>query len=178
MEMIRVTQPLSVYADFSHIPNDVLQNAARRGTAVHSACAAYADGLFIPPLEDDVAGFFDSFTAWFDMYVERVYFVEEELADPTLGFYGHPDIGCRLVDGRNMIIDYKTPVAASKTWAPQTSAYLHLARLNRSEPYDGSMVLQPRKDGKPAKATTYQYHNEAFSIFLSALNAYRYFKVS
>ena len=152
----------------------VLENAARRGTEVHAGCHAIAMGLWVPKMSEDTLGYVHSFRAWFDTYVEHVYFAEEELIDEALGLVGHPDIGCRLVDGRNMVTDYKTPAVISKTWGPQTSAYLHLAK-SRPEKYDGSMALQLRQDGGPAKATVFQYSHEMFSIYLSALNAYRYF---
>jgi hypothetical protein len=91
---------------------------------------------------------------------------------------GHADAGLRLVDGRNMVVDWKTPATTSPTWGPQISAYLHLAGLPayRTVKWDGCMALQPRKDGGPAKATVYEYSDQDFAIFLSSLNCYKYFK--
>jgi hypothetical protein len=115
---------------------------------------------------------------WFDKYVAEVYFVEKEFVDSTYGFMGHPDIGVRLIDGRNVIVDYKTPASEKKTWAPQIAAYLHLANkaYEGSLCFDAAMALQPRKDGGMAKATVYQYSNNDFAIFLNALNLFRYFR--
>jgi hypothetical protein len=65
--MLRVTEILSPYNDFSHVPADVLEAAAARGTEVHLFCAAYAQGIWsAPPAE--IAGYCDSFRAWFDLF--------------------------------------------------------------------------------------------------------------
>ena len=173
--MNRVTSILGPWADFDAIPPAVLANAARRGTAFHAAAAAYARGLF-PIVDADFAGFFESFTHWFDRYVKKVYFVEEELIDEVLGFGGHPDIGLQLIDGRNMVVDWKTPAVASGSWPLQVSAYLHLANKKYDGLFGGCMALQPHKSGGPAKATVYNYSHNHFAIFLSALNCYKYFK--
>ena len=177
MKTFSVTRVLSVYNDFSGINPDVLQAAARRGTKVHGVCAAYAAGLWVPPLALDINGYFSSFKAWFDKYVSRVFFVEEEMVDPLLGYYGHPDLGVELIDGRKMIPDLKTPLNESVTWKSQIAAYLNLAEKKYGENFfDGCMALQLSPKGTMAKGIVYQYSDADFAAFLSALNAYRYFK--
>ena len=177
MKLVRVTAPLGIFFREKirtlGVPDGVIDHASARGTAVHSACAAYALGLWIPPMSAEIQGYFDSFKAWFDKYVSKVYFVEKEFIDHALGIIGHPDIGCQLIDGRNLVIDYKTPTGVARSWGPQLAAYLHLARQDRR--YDGGMVLQPRKDGRPAKAVHYNYADSDFAVYLSALNCYRHF---
>jgi hypothetical protein len=168
--MISVTTALKVWSDFSMIRPEVLAYAAARGTAVHAACAAYALGLFVPVLPDDQQGFFTSFKDWFTKYVAEVYFVEQELTDKTLGFYGHPDIGCRLVDGQKLVIDYKTPAVWQDTWKAQCAAYKHLADIKGPVKYDGCAVNQLRKDGSTAKVTPIEDPDAQFSLFLSSLN--------
>ena len=70
--MIRVTEALKPFADFSMIHPDVLDYASERGTVIHKACSNYANGVYVikglwPP---DYVGYFNSFTDWFDKYVE------------------------------------------------------------------------------------------------------------
>ena len=179
MKMVRVTEPLGIYfreaIRKAGVRQNVLDHASARGTAVHSACAAYALGLWVVPLSDEIQGYFDSFKLWFDTYVSEVYFVEKEFSDAALGIIGHPDIGCQLIDGRDLVVDLKTPVISSKSWGPQLAAYLHLAKQERK--YDGAMVLQLRKNGKPAKGIDYKYSDRDFAIYLSALNCHRHFSV-
>jgi hypothetical protein len=178
MQTIRVTEPLSIwFRDATQGVNPALIDAAaERGTAAHSYFAAHCQNLFVPALPEEIQGYFESFKTWFDKYVDHVFFVEQEMTDEALGLVGHSDAGLRLVDGRVVIVDWKTPVAESKTWGPQISAYLHLAKKNRPEKYVGCMALQPKRDGGTAKATVYQYSDEMFAIYSSALNCYRYFK--
>jgi len=180
MKMISVTRALGVYSDFSMIPPHVLEMAALRGTDVHMACASYALGLFIPRMESDRQGFFQSFKSWFDSYVLNVFYVEAEFINEVFGYLGHVDLVCELIDHRFLVVDYKTPVTEAPTWKSQLAAYKDVVDIrmikDHGRPTDGSMSLQLNKEGKPAKAITYQYQDADFAAFLSALNAYRYFK--
>jgi hypothetical protein len=170
--MDSVTTVLKPWVDFSMIDPDVLNHAAARGTAVHKACTAYAIGYYVPPLSAEIQGYYDSFREWFIKYVGRVYFVETEFINEQLRVVGHPDMGCKLMDGRDMVVDLKTPATTSKTWAPQLAAYLKLAK---GYAWDGAMVLQLKANGRAARGIVYQYTDEDYAAFISALNCYRYF---
>lgn len=178
MKLISVTTALSPWSDFTGIPEAVLREAAERGTLCHNLFAGYAQGLFLGEIPEQARGFFQSFRTWFDKYVDHVFWVERELIDNDLGIIGHADAGLRLVDGCNAVTDWKTPAAASKTWGPQTAAYLKLADKCCDEKYDAAMVLQPKKDGGVAKATIYKQSesDRNWVVFASALNCYRFFK--
>jgi hypothetical protein len=177
MKPFRVTEVLSPYQDFSMIREDVLMRAAERGTEVHQACSAYALGAWVRPLKADAQGYFDSFKRWFDHYVEHVYFTEKELIDRDLGFYGHPDFYLLLSDKSRMVVDIKTPASEAVTWKAQISAYQHLVEKNVGANGNiHSMSLRLMKDGGVARGNVYQYSADDFAAFLSALNAYRYFK--
>jgi len=174
MKLISVTTALSPFNDFSQVPPERLAAAAARGTAVHQACAAYARGL--PVFETSGYLYFQSFKNWFDKYVKRALFVEAEFSDPTCyGIIGHVDLVAELVDGRIVVVDYKTPVAESKSWALQISAYCHLV-----EPVVGKcdgMALMLSGEGKPAKAIAYKYQASDFAVFISALTVWRHIHV-
>lgn len=182
MKMISVTRALNPFSDFSKIPPDILNYASDRGSRVHAACAEYAlDHLLgvdsILTYDWDVSPFFDSFKRWFDDYVQQVFFVEEEFADPTLGFFGHPDLGVELIDGRKVVPDLKTPATESPTWKAQLAAYIHL--VNQSPKYGGGFscgfALQLHREGRLAIAREYNYFEGDFAAFLSSLNSVRYF---
>jgi hypothetical protein len=172
-----VTQVLSPYQDFSMISEEVLQRATDRGTEVHAACSAYALGAWVRPLKEDAQPYFDSFKAWFDGYVHLVILVEKRLYDHVLGFHGRLDFCFQLKDFSLKVVDIKTPVAEQPTWKAQLSAYNRLIKISRSDLRDvGSMSLRLDPKGGDAKAVVYEYSDDDWAAFLSALNAYRYFK--
>lgn len=175
MKYISVTTALKPFNSFGHIDPEVLARAAHRGTRVHKACSAYVNGLYVLPF--DGFEYFESFKAWYDNYVNWAFFVERKFQDDSYRFFGHPDLVCRLIDNRELVVDFKTPVTESPLWKAQLAAYLHLVRKKRGTVQE-SMVLQLRPDGKMARGITYQYHDNDFAAFLSALNAYRYFKAA
>lgn len=177
MKQYSVTQVLGAFSDFSAIPPEVLEAAALRGTEVHNACACFAQCLPVLGLNGDRVGYFESFKNWFDRYVDQVFMVEKKIRHYIYHYNGKIDLGCRLIDGREVIVDYKTPAAEGPTWKGQLSAYLELARVGTSFGYNGGcMSLLLRKNGKAAKAIVYQDSPADFAAFLSALNAFRYFK--
>jgi hypothetical protein len=89
--MIRVTEVLSPWNDFSMVPPELLKLAAARGTKVHTSCASIARGLWTPrPAE--IKGYIQSYERALVLF-ERVIFVEPELVSKAFGFKGHPDLG-------------------------------------------------------------------------------------
>jgi hypothetical protein len=170
-----VTEVLSPWADFSRIPPDVLDAAAKRGTAVHNACFAYAAGL--PVIESsEITPYLDSFKRWFDLVVAEVVLCEQRITDDKFGYHGEPDLLVRSKHQEIILTDIKTPVTKMKTWRVQLAAYNNLC-----EKYTGinihrvgSLRLSP--DGKTPKMDYYDYQSQDFNIFLSCLNTYKYFK--
>ncbi len=185
MKSFSVTTVLGVYTAWHRIPANILKMAIDRGNAVHAASQAYQENLFYS-LPKDYQGYFQSFCKWFDRYVEMVLFTEKRFEDPFLSFNGKPDLGAQLKkpmfqserkpDGyRFPIIDIKTGQVEGQTWCGQGAAYQHLA--NQVSPiYDCSIFLQVKPNGDWPKVLLYEYVEKDFSAFLSALNAYRYFK--
>lgn len=174
-----VTQVLSPFTDFSGIPDFVLKRAAIRGTKVHAACVAYCLGVWVVPLDKSASGYFESFREWFDAYVKEVIFCEKDLVDNVNKFKGRPDIVVKLVDENLWVVDIKTPVTEGPTWKAQCAAYRHLVVKDRersgfiSNPLTGALRINP---DRAAKLIPYKYTEDDFAAFLSALNAYRYFK--
>ena len=127
--MLRVTEILAPYQNFSGIPPDVLSRASERGTLVHRICAVHAKGLaWLLDITSECQGYADSFKDWFKNMVQEVVFVEKRLADKDLGFTGQIDLLVRLKSGKTVLIDLKTPAALGKTWRMQLAAYAYLAR--------------------------------------------------
>lgn len=168
-----VTTVLKPYTDFSMVPEHILTRATERGRKVHAICAAICQGLWIPPIPSECAGYIKSFRIWLDAYVEKIIFVEKELVDPVYGFLGHPDMVVKIPEGI-VLVDLKTPIALQKTWQLQLAAYLHLAKMNGHKPERvGSLRLNA--NGGIAKMDWYQDSANDLNIFLALLNGWRYF---
>jgi hypothetical protein len=169
-----VTQVLSPWADFAGVPPAVLANAARRGSRVHAICSAHLQGLWIPEIPEDCRGYVDSFLSWAPM-IEEVVLVEAELADPDLGFCGHPDL-VALLKGDHIlsIIDWKTPLNKGRLWRAQMAAYRHLAR-KAGIPAERVMTVRLRKEGGRPLVDEYTELAPDLAAFCSALNAFRFF---
>ena len=172
-----VTTALGVFVDWSRIRPDVLEAACTRGTAVHSACGAYASGLWVSPLPEEYQGYYQSFTTWFDQYVEKVYLVEKRLFNHTYKYKGKPDFVLKIKgDKLPSVVDIKTPIAVGKTWKGQVSAYKSLVEENENIKIGRCVSLRLKADGNPPIANDYQYSVSDYAAFLNALMAYNYFK--
>ncbi len=185
MKYLSVTTVLNPFIDFSMVRPDVLTAASDRGTKVHHICLkVYAAGIPALSIPEDCKPYVESFKQWFDEWVDVVAGIEAEFIDKTFGIVGHIDLICRLIDGRIVIVDLKTPAVESPTWKAQLAAYRYLVNLYyeknrltyRISAANGCMSLRLKRNGRPAAATPYQYSNDDFAAFMSALNAYRYFK--
>lgn len=170
--------------DFSMVDPEILEAAAARGSDVHEASASYAQGLFVPDalLFDDRRGYFESFRTWFDRYVKRVLYVEKEFQCDRFLFIGHVDLVCELVDGRLVVVDYKTPAVVCKGWRLQLAAYRYLVaeHFRRLKLLDDAkrlecMSLRLMKNGSAARGLDYTESQSDFVVFLSALNVHRFF---
>ena len=170
-----VTEVMRPFIDFSMIPDDVLEYASERGSAVHQICASIAQGLWVTNILEEYSGYIKSFHLWFDSQVQSVIQVEQRLYDNDFGFNGKPDFIGILKSNEIVLIDWKTPVALQKTWQAQLAAYQHLARKNGFAIQSaGSLRLNP--DGKVPKMKWYENSVRDFNAFLNALNAFNFFK--
>lgn len=171
-----VTEVLSPWSDFSHVPPGVLQAASERGTAVHNACFAYAQGLPQISIRPDVAPYVESFIRWFDRVVDYVILCEQRITDERFGYHGEPDLLVMSKHQEVILIDVKTPVTKIKPWRVQLAAYKNLCEkfLDMKIHRVGSLRLSP--EGKTPRMDYYDYSAQDFNVFLSALNSYRFFK--
>lgn len=163
---------------FSEIPPLTLIRAQERGDLFHALAAAYAQGLWIPEVPENVQGYFVSFQNWFDRYVTRVFCTERRLFHDKLKYHGTPDIIC-LVNGVPTLIDWKTPNNSQKSWRLQIAAYKSLASHNPDvAPIEVERVgtLQPMADGREARFLEYtQTLTGDMAVFMSALSVWYFF---
>lgn len=172
-----VTEVLSPWSDFSKIRPDVLELAAERGSMVHRACGAMAKGVWAPQVPLEYAGYVESFRGWLYQYVEDVLLVEPKLVHPVYGYCGHPDLIVRMKgDDVYSLPDLKTPAVTYKTWRPQMAGYKELSESN-GYPIGRVFSVRLKKDGKPPIIDEYTGSLAGdFAIFLSCLQAWKYFK--
>jgi hypothetical protein len=167
----------------SSIPENVLQTASERGTAVHSFCAAYAKKEWVPKVPEDLAGYFKSFQKWFDSYVDEVYIADDvEMVDDQFGYCGHMDLLVRSEkQGGVLLIDLKTPASVKRqVWGCQIAAYKGLIdRTGRYPSIDRAGTLRLNSEGKPAKFDEFTDNLVLnYGRFIAALSLYKFFEVS
>lgn len=170
----RVTEILEPYTGLSDVPPDVLKNAADRGDRVHNFCELHAKGMLFQEVDDDCKGYVESFIEWFNSTVEEVISVEERFFCDDLKVTGQVDLICRIIgDTRLSIVDFKTPVSISKTWALQLSCYYNLA--SKKHAIGRCFALQLPKKGGAAKVVESEDQDTHFEIYKGILNAHKYF---
>ena len=175
MKTPSVTTVLSPWSDFSQVPSDVLDGAAERGKRVHALCAAWAQGLFAVPGQQD-RGYFESFQRWFDAWVEEVIAVEAEYLSRH-GYSGRPDLICRIKgDELASVVDFKTPLAVHRAWRPQLAAYRQLANECVC-PTKRAFCLRLKRDGSRAIVDEElpETLDRDFRIFCYALAVWKFF---
>jgi len=172
-----VTGCFSSNVDFSAIPPAVLQNAAERGSRVHTAIAKHLAGEYCV-IEDDIAGYYEAAMLFLKRSVEDIFFFETRLTCHTFGFTGQVDLGCRLRgDKEGTIIDWKTSVATSKSWELQTSAYMYLAKEAYPECWFKRAMTVQLSSSKNFTVKEYTATKKNLSIFLAALTVTNFFGV-
>lgn len=172
MKKIHVTGTLGKYIDWARVPDRLLVEASQRGQIVHAACGAFALGGYVKALPAAYAGYFTSFKRWYRANVKRCILAERTFVSREFGFTGRPDLVVELINGQNALVDLKTPIAESKVWAVQLSAYWYLLDKAGFQ-IDIAFSLRLRKRGTEALATPYKDWLSDFDIYLSALNAHR-----
>lgn len=176
-----VTEVIAPWVDFSGIPAAVLNHASERGTEVHRVCLdLYAQGLPVVGIDAEARGYFESFRLWFDKRVEEVLLTEVRLFDDAHGYSGQMDLLIKIKQaygGEVWMVDLKTPLAQSKSWRVQLAAYraLLISQKGITPDHCGSLRLDP--NGGAARVDWYEGSADGdFNVFLSCLNAYRFFK--
>lgn len=167
-EHLRVTEILYPFSGLKHVDPTILENAAVRGTKVHSICEGIMQGIEWD-VPEEYKGYVDSFMDW---YVERpkVISQEQRFFCDDLMITGQVDVITETKDGC-VIVDLKTSQRESRSWLLQGSAYSYLAKKAGYKIVD-ILFLKLERDGKAARRF---YYDENFTLFRETLNVYRYF---
>jgi len=173
MEIYSVTEVLGKYFDWSRIPDQVLAEACKRGSLVHSACAARALGGYVGRLPGMYAGYYESFCTWHKNNVKATMLCEHRLTCDRLGFTGQLDFVFILNTDEKALVDIKTPAALGKSWKCQLAAYDYLLEQIPLH-VDTLLSLRLKMSGGAALGERYEGERvSSFNVFLSALNSHR-----
>ena len=116
--------------DYSFIPQDVLQSAARRGKLVHQALQYYAEGkLDERSLDPAIAGYVVAGIRFHEESRLTVANIEQRVCDPVRRYAGTFDLDC-VIAGELWLIDYKTGIILPGH-RYQLAGYLNCRRMPR-----------------------------------------------
>jgi ATP-dependent exoDNAse (exonuclease V) beta subunit len=153
----RVTEVLSEYSDFSHIPKATLENKQRIGTNVHEAIHDWIVGDFTV-LSDDERGYFESYREWEACTNPRFIQAESRYYNDTKMVTGQID-GLVFLEGDTLpvLIDYKTSAAESKSWPLQGHIYHWMIASTGTIIAPRILFIKLDKEGKMPKVFCYEY---------------------
>lgn len=168
-DYVRVTEFLYPFSGLNKVDEIILENAAKRGTRVHSICEAIAQGLGEWDVEPAYEGYVQSFKHWWGEGSE-IEVMEKRFYCDELMVTGQIDMILRR-DDKLILTDLKTSANESKTWSVQGSAYIYLARkagydINHME------FIKLNKNGKPPRVFSYE---PDIPFFKKSLEVYKYF---
>lgn len=176
MDLPRVTEILKCFTSYSAVPKDILDKAASRGTSVHALCAGIAKGNWIPDsmIDDELIGYVNSFKKWSKAQVKQFTIIEKRYSDEILGFAGQLDYVVIGTNDELYLVDLKTSSKPQKTYPVQMAAYDRLLKNNHLH-VKGAIIVYLNKDGEFPEVDLIEDLTKEFSIFMSALDCYKYF---
>ncbi len=167
-----VTSVLAPYSDFSMVPKDVLEDARKRGQAVHKMVELEVrDELD----EDDLPGWLDDYLfQWRRFRVASglvVLYSERRVYSAKYGYAGTLDLVATVNGRRSLLLpDVKSGVTM-KTAGPQTAAYLQALGEELPELAGADRRILTLTDKKCVLSEPYRSPRD-LKTFLAALHLY------
>lgn len=160
-------KPLSS-AYYHGINTAVLDNAAKRGTAVHAAIDTYVQ-FGITDVEPEFEGYFNAFLSWMRDFDVKPYATESRTYHKTLRYAGTVDMSC-AENGIDTLVDFKTTSSFSAMLCGvQLEAYIR-AQESHDIRYENRAVIHLRSDGTYQRRTDFPPSLECWKVFASLLN--------
>ena len=170
----RVSDILSIYQSYAHIPKERLKKAQEIGTDVHSAIEAFLNEDF-RPLASNKNPYFDSFLCWAVKVRFKPLFMEKRLFDHNLKITGRIDFLCEM-DDEIVLVDFKTGSwAHPEIWKLQGTFYRHLLEIGDYPVPDKFLFLQLQKDGSEPKKFEFTHLPCDWIVCEAALISHAYF---
>lgn len=145
-----------------------------RGNEVHRVVGCKMVKSWAKPINPAWQGYVDSILRWCDANIKEVIEGEVRYVDDLYKYTGKLDLVALLIDDRLGLLDFKTSVAASKTWKLQTGGYkLLYEKHNPDKKIDVRITIRGREDGsKNALINEYLDHELDQNRFLYANDLY------
>lgn len=124
LEIPSVTTLMKPLSDdlYRAIEPEILEKAARRGTAVHNALENYVQ-FGIEDVDPQFEGYFNGFRDWWQLRSPITVATEQRIYHKILRYAGTADLLCEI-DGRLTLVDYKTSAQVNtKLCAVQLEGY-------------------------------------------------------
>lgn len=143
---------------------DVLDRAARRGTAIHNAVENFTE-FGAKDIAPQYAGYFDAFLQWWELRKPEPLAMECRLYHKILRYAGTADLLC-IIGGRLTLVDYKsTAQVNTKLCAVQLEGY-DRAFESHGVKVEDRLILHLSKSGY--EEVPFQRSSKCWSV-LSAL---------
>jgi hypothetical protein len=160
------------FTDYDGIPQEVLDNAADRGSRIHAVCwsiARYGD-VDLTWLDEEI----EPYIAAYRKAISELNFTvdKEWVESPVIATVGGMKFACTpdVIGTRHpwpWVIELKTTAKESKAWAIQTVAQA-IARFGCLAESAKRMAIMLRKDGT-YRCCVHDNHSYDRSVFLAAL---------
>ena len=167
----KIMEPLTKAA-YETIPISVLNRAAERGTAVHSAIENY--NIFgIDTIDDRFDGYFKAYKNWFEIRCPEILFSEHKMYHPVMMYAGTADLVC-VIEGEKYLVDFKTSSKViDKNYRVQLEAYRQ-ALKSWGIDVAKKMVLHLLSDGTYEEVFYKTADAEAWKVFGALKSVYDY----
>lgn len=175
-DLPRVTEILNCFTKYDSVPQDILKNAAARGTQIHAICAGLAKGAWIPDgaIKEEHLPYVESFRAWSEKEVETYDIIETRFIDDELGYTGQVDFVIKARDGNVYLVDIKTSSKPNKTHPVQMAAYKTLLAKSKID-IKGAFLVYLSKESEYPQVQYLENMEHEQAVFMSALHCYNYF---
>lgn len=168
-----VTTVMKLLSDdfYRSVDQDVLERAAKRGTAIHNAVENYAK-FGIEDIPPAYSGYFRGFREWWELQKPEVLATECRVYHKILRYAGTADLLC-VIGGRVTLVDYKSSAQVnSKLCAVQLEGY-DRAFESHGVKIEDRLILHLSRDGKYA-AVPFQRSTKCWSVFSALMTVRNY----
>lgn len=176
--LISVTQVLKPISEleYGEIREDVLENAAERGTAIHFALELYNE-FGVEEIDEEYRGYLEAYKSFLQTYHYQPIHNERQVVS-ELGYAGTVDCVAK-VNGIVTVVDYKTTSKLNpRKVGLQLAAYRQALKEEGIDTELGA-VLQLKKDGKYKflmyDSNQLDEHFKYFKLLLDAQKVIKYY---
>lgn len=149
---------------------EVLDRAARRGTAIHNAIENYIE-FGVQDIPPQYAGYFEAFVQWWERRKPEPLALERRVYHKILRYAGTADLIC-MIDGRLTLVDYKSSAKINeKLCAVQLEGY-DRAFESHGVKIEQRLILHLSNEGYQEEA--FQRSAKCWSVLSSLLTIRNY----